>query len=87
MISGTECDEFPMFTTVEGGPGAASQNPAVLRRVITADNKAVGAAHGVMVTACGVSPAPATGPGIDGSAFLVIPLADLNVPSFFVCGS
>lgn len=84
---GTECDEFPMYASVQGGPAAAAQNPLALRRILTADNKAVGTAHGVMVTACGLTSATAAGPAPGGkSEFLVVPLASVAVPSFFVCG-
>ncbi|WP_028049584.1 hypothetical protein [Cellulomonas sp. URHD0024] len=84
-----ECDEYPFFTSVEGGPSAFNTyGPAVLKPISYNDNQAEGNALRSMVntTACGLKAQSAVGnPGTGGKKYLTIPLVEVNVPSFFVC--
>ena len=89
--TGQHCDEFPFYATVEGGPAAYQRTILVLQPVRSADNTAEGTAFRQMTdpTTCGmVSATAAGGPAPDGrSDFLVVPLPDVVVPSFYVCGA
>ena len=90
---GVECDEYPYYTTVQGGPGAS------LREVPVAENQAEGRALQAMQddTACGMAKDPSgarTEPGSGTAKFLVVPLAVERAhgrgydgpPSLHVCG-
>ncbi|EYR61882.1 hypothetical protein N866_14695 [Actinotalea ferrariae CF5-4] len=86
--TGQQCDEYPFFATVQGGPAAYGRTATVLQTINSDDNLAEGSAYGVMTSACGmVSATAAAGPDPGGrSDFLVVPLPTVAVQSFFVCG-
>lgn len=98
---GVECDEYPFYTTVEGGPAAYTRTPLVLEEVPVAENKAEGNALQRMQNdpRCNMATItkPRSTPGSGSQQFIVVPMA-VPVPrtspvqyfgpaSFHVCGS
>lgn len=91
--AGAQCDEFPFYTTVEGGPKAARAVPSVLKLIGAADNRNVGRTYQQMISPCGIQSAVSTGSGLSArpaaggkSQFLVISVpAVTTVPSFWMC--
>jgi hypothetical protein len=78
--AGQQCDEYPLYATVEGGPSAYDTYGSVVLKPISADdNQAEGRAYGAMTNsaACEFKP--------EDEVFLVVPLPTVEVPSFFVC--
>ena len=47
-LRGVECDEYPFYSTVEGGPAAYEITPLVLKEISAKDNNVEGAALRVM---------------------------------------
>lgn len=86
--SGTQCDEYPFFASVEGGPSAfSSYGPGVLRPISAADNQREGIVYAAMKDslACGMvsaQPGPVPTPG---TKFLVIPVPNIDVATFYIC--
>lgn len=92
VVATTDCDEYPFYSTVEGGPGAyATYGQGVLRRIDRLDNRREGVALGTMyrdrgcdmTSAVGTNGAPAG--GAPGTKFVVVPLPEVDVPSFYLC--
>jgi len=84
-IDNTACDEYPFYSSEQGGPGADLM-------VIDADeNSSEGGSLGSMTTTCllkSATPSPAVGQANhDGDHYLVVPVARLGLPTAFVCGS
>lgn|GEM_PF-1574651 len=81
------CDEYPFFTTVEGGPTAFdTYGSDVLKPISIADNTVEGGTLSALVTtaACGMQSAVGN-PGSGGTKCLTVPLVGVPVASFFVC--
>lgn len=92
---GVQCDEYPFYTTVEGGPQAFSQTPSVLKEVDSAHNMLEGIALKKMHydPKCGMAASGSnTTSGSGTQPFLVVPAAVqvngafIGPPSFHVCG-
>ena len=77
--AGVDCDEYPFYITVEGGPGAS------LRDVIAGQNKSEGASLGRMVNnpACEMATNynADVQPGSESKQYLVIPVAVEDQPA------
>jgi hypothetical protein len=88
---GVACDEYPLYASTQGGP--AKDNgllTASLRPIDTLQNTAEGTVYAAMVNTgrCAMQSAPPAASGqvaTGGTPFLVVPLPDLAVPSFFLC--
>lgn len=70
----TNCDEFPFYTTVEGGPGASLVN------IAAPDNQTQGNQLSQFYTKCGLVGSPTAS---ESNQFLVIPNPG---PSVGICG-
>ncbi|KQY22243.1 hypothetical protein ASD16_16615 [Cellulomonas sp. Root485] len=84
---GQHCDEYPFFTSVEGGTSSfTTYGSQVLKPISGADNTAEGVALNAMyaTAACGMQPATGN-PGSGGTKYLTIPLVSVPVATFFVC--
>ncbi|HTU78600.1 MAG TPA: hypothetical protein VMF09_07560 [Solirubrobacteraceae bacterium] len=78
---GKSCDEYPFFTTQQGGPSAA-QKPS-LEWISAVDNREQGLRYGNFVTACKMAERSST-----SYAFLAIPLPpSLGIPTMRLCNS
>ncbi len=78
-----ECDEYPYFTSAEGGP-PADPRPS-LRKVVPADNRLEGSILGGFVSGCKLRSDPAGGNA--GTAYLVIPMPGTSAPpTLWACG-
>lgn len=71
----TNCDEFPFYSTVEGGPGASLVN------ILGTDNDTQGRQLGQFYQACGLVGSPVAS---DSNAFVVVP--NPGSPSVGICG-
>jgi hypothetical protein len=68
---GESCDEYPFYSSVEGGPGSS------VEWIDKTDNSEEGSKYGNMVTSCGLT---------EGSAYVVVPVKpSLGVPTFYLC--
>jgi Deoxyribonuclease NucA/NucB len=77
--TGYRCDEYPLYASVESGPGAR------LQPVPESENLAEGTAYRAMLNRCGLTSQTADG-SVVGSPFLVIPIPLRPGPlSFYVC--
>jgi hypothetical protein len=80
--AGKQCDEYPYYSTLQGGP-ASAVNPqdGDLRYVLTKQNTSEGGQRTQFYKLCGL-----TAPAGPGKNFIVVPDPDL-FPTFGVCGS
>lgn len=87
-----DCDEYPFYATVQGGPKAPAAGrwvDASLRSTNAVQNQYEGTILRAMTQRCTMSSAVATGenmPPLGGDAHLVVPLPELPVPTFYLCG-
>lgn len=85
----TDCDEYPFYTSIEGGRAAYDTYGAeVIRPIDHSDNFAEGIALNMMYQdeECHMLPAPSQAAG-GGTRYLVIPVPEIDVPSFYLCPS
>lgn len=85
-----QCDEYPLYATTQGGPMERGGSGASLRPVNGDQNEAEGRVYGAMVTTSvcemvSAPPVPKGTPATGGTSFLVVPMPDLAIPSFFLC--
>jgi hypothetical protein len=81
--TGQNCDEFPNFSSVKGGPAKPAKPRAGLRLISGTDNQREGSRYGGFVTSCGLTSAMNdTGAG-GGSEFLVVPVT--FTPTWWLC--
>jgi hypothetical protein len=81
-----DCDEFPFFSTEQGGP-EATRRPD-LRVIDAGDNRSQGASLSAFYTACAMQTGTprSQGNSVGGDPFLLIPVPpDLGVPTIGLC--
>ncbi|MDQ1685214.1 MAG: hypothetical protein QOC82_1951 [Frankiaceae bacterium] len=77
----TSCDEFPNYSSVEGGPAKPGVRVRASLKVLASDqNSAEGSRYGGFVTSCGLKSATDDSGASGGDNFLVIPLAFSGAP-------
>ncbi len=78
--TGKSCDEYPYYSTAEGGPASAA-NPldGDLRYLLKSQNSSEGAQRANFYDLCGL-----TGPGSPGKNFIVVPDPE-KFPTFGIC--
>jgi hypothetical protein len=84
------CDEYPLYSTTQGGPVEFGGTGASLRPVSRLHNTTEGSVFGAMVStsACEMKSAPSVSQGVPatgGTPFLVVPMPGHAIPSFFLC--
>jgi hypothetical protein len=89
--AGVPCDEYPLYATTQGGPAKDNGlETASLRPIDAGQNRVEGSLYSAMVSTnrCAMqsaAPVQAGQVATGGTPFLVVPLPDIAVPSFFLC--
>lgn len=84
------CDEYPYYSSVQGGPSAYGGDGASLRPISGTQNTAEGIVYAAMVNTskCAMESAAPVDRGtraVGGTPFLVVPMPGVPIPSFFLC--
>lgn len=90
MSSYQACDEYPFYSTAQGGPVKFGGSGASLKPVDSSQNSVEGSVLGAMVNTgiCHMEsalPVPRGTPATGGTPFLVIPMPGVPLPTFFLC--
>ena len=76
-LKGQDCDEYPFYSTIQGGPARDGFPAGDIRPINAGDNRAQGASlNGFYQGSCNVS---------NGVNFLVLPLDNPLIPTFGYC--
>lgn len=85
----TACDEFPNYSSVQGGPAKPGVRVRASLEVLPADqNSTEGNRYGGFITSCGLQSAPDDSGASGGDDFLVIPMSfDGAPPTGWICAA
>lgn len=86
--SDQNCDEYPFYSSTQGGPISHGGSGASLKPVNSDQNSIEGSVFGVMVSKCKMESAQAAlrgTPANGGTPFIVVPMPDVPAPTFFLC--
>jgi hypothetical protein len=73
-----DCDEFPFYSTVQGGPAFGIYPEGHLKGVLSSDNRSQGSSVGAFYRKCGMT--------VDSrKRFLVVAVDDIIVPTLGIC--
>ena len=71
-----DCDEYPFYSTKQGGPASGENPTGDLKLINSTDNRRQGSALNVFYQGCSVT---------NGVSFLVLPIESNVVPTFGYC--